>query len=147
MNAWTTLCLMAATTITLAGDASAVRKDKAALQGTWRVVASEQDGEKVPADDLKDLFLIFKEDAIQIREGTKSEEKFRFAIDPARNPKEMDLTILFGPKKGMIDRAIYTIDGNTLRICIQSNKDSPRPRDFSTRPASKLWLVVLERSK
>ncbi len=135
-------------TVLTGGDITeAIRKDKAALQGTWKVIASEQDGEKVPADDIKDLFLIFKADAISIREGGKTEEKFTFTLDPTKKTKEIDLTIRFGPNKGKVDRAIYQIDGDTVRICIQSNKDSPRPRSFSTQANSKLWLVVLQRTK
>jgi uncharacterized protein (TIGR03067 family) len=129
------------------GDAESIRKDTAALQGAWKVIGSEQDGEKVPADDLKDLFLIFKGDAIYIREGGKSEEKFSFKLDPARKPKHIDLTIQFGPNKGKVDRAIYELDGSRLRICIQSSKDAPRPSDFSTKSSGKLWLVVMERTK
>jgi uncharacterized protein (TIGR03067 family) len=133
--------------IVVGGDVDAIRRDRAALQGVWRVTASEQGGEKVPAEDLKDLYLIFLGDAIHIREGGKSEEKFAFTLDPTKKLKEMDLTIRFGPNKGRIDRAIYDLDGNRLRICIQGDKDAPRPRDFSTRAGGKLWLVVLQKAK
>jgi len=134
--------------LTVGGDITEmIRKDKAALQGTWKVTASEQDGEKVPADDLKDLFLIFKGDAILIKEGGKAEERFSYLLDPSKKPKEIDLIVKVGQNKGRIDRAIYQVDGDVLRICIQSTKDAPRARDFSTRAGSKLWLVVLQRTK
>jgi hypothetical protein len=55
MNAWASISL-GMMVIAVAGDTEAARKDRAALQGTWRVIASVQDGERVPADDLKDLF-------------------------------------------------------------------------------------------
>lgn len=137
-----------ALTFVPAGDITEmIRKDKTALQGVWKVTASEQNGEKVAAEDIKDLFLIFKQDSILIREGGKTEEKFTFLLDPVKKPKEIDLTIRFGPNEGKVDRAIYQIEGDTLRICIQSNRDSPRPREFSTRGNGKMWLVVLQRSK
>ncbi len=143
------LKIVLALSLVAAGGESteAIRKDRAALQGTWQVVASEQDGERVPAADIKDLALIFKDDAILVREGGKAEEKFAFKLDPTQKPKQIDLTIKFGPAKGRIDRAIYAIDGGDLRICIQSNKDALRPVEFSTQPGSKLWLVVLRRTK
>src|SRR5262245_38375694 len=144
MNAWTTAAA-AMMLFALAGDTDAIRKDTKALQGTWKVIASQQDGDRVPPDDLKGLFLIFKANAILIREGGKTDEKFAFALDPAKKPKEMDLTIKFGPNKEKIDRAIYEFDGERLRICIQSNKDSPRPREFVSTPGSKLWLVTLQK--
>lgn len=146
MNVWM-ITTIALTTIALAGDAEAIRKDKAALQGTWSVIASQQDGERVPTDDLKDLYLIFKDNAILIREGGKTEEKFAFQLNPSKTPKEMDLTIKFGPNKEKIDRAIYEFDGDRVRICIQSNKDAPRPRDLAAPSGSKLWLVTLQKTK
>jgi uncharacterized protein (TIGR03067 family) len=146
MNAWATVAV-AITLAAFTGDAEAIKKDKAALQGTWKVIASQQDGDRVPPDDLKDLYLIFKGDAILIREGGKTDEKFAFNVDPSKKPKEMDLTIKFGPNKEKIDRAIYEFDGDRVRICIQSNKDSPRPREFASLAGSKLWLVTLQRTK
>ena len=39
------------------------------------------------------------------------------------------------------------LDGDTLTICIQSNKDEPRPNEFQSPAGSQLWLIVLQRSK
>ena len=140
----------AAATLLLAGGqdiTEAIRKDRAALQGTWKVTASTSKGEKVPADDLKELFLIFRGDAILIREGGKSAENFSYLLDPTKKIKEIDLTLKVGAKAGKVDRGIYQFDGDTLRICIQSNKDEPRPREFRSPAGSDLWLVVLQRTK
>ena len=137
-------------TLVLAGGqdiTEAIRKDKAALQGTWKVTASESKGEKVPAEDLKGLFLIFRGDAILIREGGKSAENFSYLLDPTKKIKEIDLTLKAGAQAGRIDRGIYQIEGDTLRICIQSNKDEPRPREFRSPVGTDLWLVVLQRPK
>ena len=130
------------------GDISdAIKKDKAALQGVWKVTASESKGEKVSAEELKDLHLLFRGDAILIREGGTTAENFTFLLDPIKKTKEIDVTLKVGPQKGRVDRGIYEIDGDRLRICIQSNKDAPRPREFSTNANSELWLVVLQRTK
>jgi len=137
-------------TILLAGGSDvseAIRKDKAALQGAWKVTASESKGEKVPAEDLKDLFLIFRGDAILIREAGKTQENFFYLLDPTKKIKEIDVILKVGPQKGRIDRWIYEIDGDTLRICIQSNKNAARPREFRSVAGADLWLVVLQRTK
>ncbi|MBI1832353.1 MAG: TIGR03067 domain-containing protein [Planctomycetes bacterium] len=129
------------------GDiADMIRKDKAALQGSWKVIESVSKGEKVPGDELKDLYLIFKTDAIHIREAGKTAENFTFQLDPSKRPKEIDVTLRVGPQKGRVDRGIYQIDGDLLRICIQTDKDQPRPREFSSPVNSQLWLVILRRA-
>jgi uncharacterized protein (TIGR03067 family) len=124
-----------------------IRKDLAALQGTWKVVAAENKGEKVPADELKKLYLIFKGDAVFIREGDKTTEAFSFLLDPSKAPKQIDLTLKVGPQKGRGERGIYHLDGDALKICIQSDKDAARPRDFSSPAGSQISLTVLQRSK
>ena len=79
-------------TILLAGGqdiTEAIRKDKAALQGTWKVTSSESKGEKVPAEDLKELFLIFRGDAILIREGGKRRRRnFPSCSIQPKNPRK-----------------------------------------------------------
>src|SRR5438128_1751177 len=131
MNAITTWTIAAALLMSAGGEVTeGIRKDKAALQGTWKVVSSESKGEKVPAEDLKDLFLIFRGEAIHIREGGKTAENFSFLLDPTKKIKEIDVTRKGGPQKGRVDRGIYEIDGDKLRICIQANKNEARPREF-----------------
>ncbi len=144
MAAWA----VAGTVLLSGGDlADAIKKDKAALQGTWQVTASVSKGDKVSADDLKGLFLIFRGDAILIREGGKTEENFSFVLDPNKKTKEIDLLLKVGPQKGRIDKGIYQVDGDSLKICIQTSKDAARPRDFSSPAGSELWLVLLQRAK
>ena len=46
MNTWAST-IVALTLIAVAGDREEIRKDKAALQGTWKVIASVQDGDRV----------------------------------------------------------------------------------------------------
>jgi uncharacterized protein (TIGR03067 family) len=142
-----TFCTLLTASMLAGGNAEAIQKDKAALQGSWKVIASEKNGEKSGPDEIKDLFLVFKGDVISIREAGKSSDRFTFKIDPTKSIKEIDIVLQEGPQKGRVDRAIYRLDGKALAICIQTNKDSPRPREFVTRPDSNLWLVVLERSK
>jgi len=137
---WAVACTM----VLSGGDAG--KKDTAALQGTWKVTASTSKGEKVPAKDL-DLLLSIKGDSITVREGGKTVMNFTYSVDPTKKVKEIDLTLGVGPQKGRIDRGIYEIDGDTLRICIQSNKDAPRPTEFVSRTDSEVWLVILQRTK
>ena len=136
------------TSLTLGGDTvEAIRKDKAALQGVWKVTSSVSKGEKSTADEIKDLALIFRSDGIAVREGGQTHDNFSYLLDPTKKIKEIDLILKAGPQKGRIDRGIYRLDSDTLTICIQSDKDAPRPREFQSPASSQLWLVVLQRTK
>lgn len=122
-----------------------IRKDKERLQGTWKVIAAESKGEKVPAKELNDLFLIFEDDMIQVQEDKKKQDRYTYRLTPDRKPKEIDFAYTKGPKKGRTDRAIYLFQGDRLTFCIQEDEAQPRPKEFNTEPDTALFLVVLER--
>jgi uncharacterized protein (TIGR03067 family) len=124
-----------------------IRKDKERLQGTWQIVAAESKGEKVPAKDLGELFLIFDGDSIQVQEDKKKQDRYTFRLNPERKPKEIDFSYTKGPKKGRTDRAIYLFQGDRLTFCIQEDETKGRPTDFKTEPKTELSMVVLERLK
>jgi uncharacterized protein (TIGR03067 family) len=65
-------------------------------------------------------------------------------IDPAKEPKEIDLTRGEGDKKQTI-LGIYKLEGETLTICTSSSGD--RPDEFSSRPGGRCLLRVLTRDK
>jgi uncharacterized protein (TIGR03067 family) len=140
------LCTIVGVLAFTGGDdiSQAIKKDKAGLQGTWKVTSSVSKGVKAEPEEI---FLIFRGDAILIREDGKTAENFSFLLDPSKKPKEIDLTLKVGAQKGRVDRGIYQLDGDTLRICIQSNKDAPRPGEFVSPQNSELWLVTLQRTK
>ena len=145
MQTWTVIAVAGLVAFVSGDDVTqAIKKDRAALQGTWKVTESVSKGEKAPPEDL---FLIFRGDAILIREEGKTAENFSYLLDPSKKPKEIDLTVKVGAQKGRIDRAIYQLDGDTLRICIQTDKAAPRPREFVSPKDSSIWLVVLQRTK
>lgn len=121
-------------------------KEKRALLGSWLVVYSEQAGENVNSMDLDGLDLIFEEGVIMRRELGSLQKTFSYQIDPTQRPRAIDLTILSGPKQGRTDRGIYEIEGKVLRICIQEDKDGPRPTKFVSPKGSTLSLVELRRS-
>ena len=124
-----------------------IRKDKERLQGTWQIIAAESKGEKVPAKDLGELFLIFDGDSIQVQEDKKKQDRYTFRLNPERKPKQIDFSYTKGPKKGRTDRAIYLFQGDRLTFCIQEDETKDRPKEFNTERETALFLVVLERVK
>jgi len=60
---------------------------------TWKVTSSVSKGVKAPPEEI---FLIFRGDAILIREDGKTAENFSYALDPSKKPKEIDVTLKVG---------------------------------------------------
>ncbi len=123
----------------------AIKKDHLAIEGEWRAVSIEANGNQVGADDVRKitiengrdgewtLFLDGKEAA----EGTST-------IDPTVTPKTIDFKITKGNDAGRETYGIYEITGKTRKICY-SEPGRQRPSDFSAPAGSGRIVVVFER--
>ena len=70
-----------------------------------------------------------------------------YKIDAATNPKALDLTHTSGPDKGQTVLGIYTLTGDSLKICFGDPAGKQRPTEFAARPNTQHLLVVLKRDK
>src|SRR5262249_9637840 len=120
------------------------KKDLEALQGDWSITSAERDGKKAPDEAVKSVKLTFAKDTITVTEGTKKTE-MTFKLDPSKSPKTIDLTYGTGGRMGEIDQGIYTLDGDTLKLCIK--RGGGRPTEFAAAPDSNSHLLILKKSK
>jgi uncharacterized protein (TIGR03067 family) len=130
------------------GDAG--KKDMEKLQGTWRVVSMEGEGEKAPADFAKRFTYTFKGDRIHFL-GDKTtpgaDLEFSYTLDAAKQPKAIDMKITKSPDKKDVGEGsvgIYVLDGDNLKLCMDPKE---RPKDFTTKQGQARTLVVLKREK
>jgi uncharacterized protein (TIGR03067 family) len=118
--------------------------DKDKLQGTWAWVEAERAGKKADADEFKDFKMVFRGEKLSVdpdgenREGT-------FKLDPTQKPKTIDLILQDGPEKGKTIRGIYSLEGDTLKLCFNDQGDQDRPTDFTSKEGSRLVVVTLRR--
>ena len=126
------------------GDDAALKKEKAALQGVWKVVSFETPAGK--KEDLVGATLEFDKDGKGITYSKDSEtKKGTFKLNPAGKPKEIDITQ--GDDKN-IREGIYQIDKNTLKICLCPDGSSDgRPNEFAVNDGKKYVLITLEKAK
>jgi uncharacterized protein (TIGR03067 family) len=129
----------------LAGAQEPAKKDLAALQGKWVMVALEVDGKPVPEDKIKDTFLIIKNNTYTTQVKGKSHET-TFTLDPAKKPKAIDMVFSEGDKKDRVLRGIYLIDGDTLKVCRGLQPEQERPTQFGTWPNTNLFLVTWKKA-
>jgi uncharacterized protein (TIGR03067 family) len=106
-------------------------KDKQDLQGIWMLHSGEVAGQKMDVEGGGRLVITQK---FLIWQARGDEHGYRYQIDPRKEPKRIDLTSLEDggdDKKAKLTRAIYVIDGDTLKLCVpEVGKD--RPMRFST---------------
>lgn|ERR1017187_7708115 len=116
--------------------------DKASeLQGAWTVVSYEYRG--APEKKYVGLKVNFDGDKVTFKDG-KKDEAVPFVLDTTKKPKQIN-----------IDRnkalGIYSVDGDTLKICFNKGRDSEkdRPTEFVSKKDGdgELVLMVLKRDK
>jgi uncharacterized protein (TIGR03067 family) len=125
------------------GDGS---KDLEALQGTWRLVAGEIGGHKMTTEDLKKAKLVFKGDRYTVRRGTGPTIAGNVKLNPAANPKTIDITDAKGAYKGKTLLGIYALKGDELKECF-APPGEPRPTKFATAAGTSQFFHVWKRVK
>lgn len=142
---------LAATVIMVTGSplladdkAEAVRAEQKRFEGTWRIVSIVIGGTAVPGVNFEDTRLTFEAD----RFVTKAKETVEgtFVLDPTATPKTIDIKLGNDPTQPIIVRGIYTLEGDTYRLC-SAPPGRPRPTEFSSKAGSEQALQVLTRVK
>ena len=113
------------------------------LQGSWKVVALEVEGQKVPANYFGGAKIVIDADRFEsIAMGASYAGTLQ--LDAGSHPKRFDLLFHEGPHKGRASLGIYELSGGTWRICLGfAGRD--RPHDFATAAGSGHALETLER--
>jgi len=135
-------------------DDDAAKKDLALLEGTWVVAGKEFMGKKATKEEVEKLRgrLVIKDGkwALWSDDNEKGKEEIvyeaTFKLDPKAKPKELDLAYTNGEQKGTTDKAIYEIDGDTLRVCYPF-MGAGRPAEFAGPPDGKALLMTYKRVK
>jgi uncharacterized protein (TIGR03067 family) len=117
------------------------------FEGTWRLVSEVVDGKEQPADYVKRIRWIFDDKG---KWKVEDDGKVIFAgtmkVFADRNPKAADSTLTNEDEhKGKIVRAIYELDGDTLKQCWAVERE--RPRAFDPQPAPGINYSVYKRVK
>jgi uncharacterized protein (TIGR03067 family) len=125
-----------------------VSGDVKRLQGSWRFVALEANGEKKPAEETQGWKVIFKGDEMWVVKPEGTDPKLKFKLDPTKEPKTIDLIVQEGKDKGEVAPGIYAFSNGQLRLCINIFGDrSFRPREFKTQERDGVGFATLEQVK
>jgi uncharacterized protein (TIGR03067 family) len=121
-----------------------VKREEEKLAGTWQVVSVEAAGQAVPAQQFRGLKMTFKAGKFTAQKGQGEKQEGTYKIDPSKNPKQIDISRKDGPEAGRNQLAIYSLAGNTLKVC-SGGSDKERPDGFDTRGQEGRVLMTLRR--
>jgi uncharacterized protein (TIGR03067 family) len=140
--------LVVLTAVLLVAAEDKDKKDQDKIQGVWETTAVELNGKDLAADGVKLTFTIKGNKAsVEGNEEAKRDyAAFTFKLDPATNPKCMDMKITAGDQKDTDLEGIYELKGETLRLCIKLGAKE-RPAKFESPEGQNIALLSLKRAK
>jgi uncharacterized protein (TIGR03067 family) len=109
--------------------------DREQLQGVWSVVRLNDRDRELPAEqiDRYRMMLVWHGDSYEWYRQYEVEQQGTFVLDPAASPKRLEKKPVAGDN-GPIQKGIYEINGDTLRLSLSATVDYPA--DFSPDPAT-----------
>jgi uncharacterized protein (TIGR03067 family) len=137
------------TSLATADDAKdeAIKKDRRQIEGTWRIVALEVNGNKANEEDAKKLSVVNGTDGTWslLSEGNEI-SKGNSTFDPTKKPKAIDFTPTEGEGKGNQYLGIYELGDKTRKMCF-APPGKGRPTEFVSSAGSEIILLTFEREK
>ena len=98
----------------------AIKKDRKYIEGTWRVVALEVNGNKAKEEDARKITVVNGSDGTwSIRVDDKEIDKGTSTIDPTKKPKTIDFTPTRVKSNGKLHLGIYEYGENTRRAVLR----------------------------
>ena len=121
--------------------AEAVKKELAALKGTWKLITHVEGGRVVDYDTPQ--LYTFADDKLTVKRGDQVIAEGPIDLDPTKAPKHLDFRLT----SGQTDLTIYIREGDHLIQC-GCRDGKTRPSDFATGTANGgEYLIVLKREK
>jgi uncharacterized protein (TIGR03067 family) len=121
------------------------KQDAKKLQGKWTVTKAVENGNEVPEEQAKNIKVAFKEGKVTYTDDN-GEHTATFKLDPGKKPKEIDVVPQDGENKGQTMKGIYSLEKNTLKMCVAfPGKD--RPTEFTSKQDSSHLLVEMKREE
>jgi RNA polymerase sigma factor (sigma-70 family) len=120
------------------------KEDKDAIQGTWKAKVYEEEGKDAfdtnEGRRFKDATFTITGDKIMLKSGGEDLELL-YQLDPTAKPKAIDLD----NQKGKTFKGVYSLVGNSLRICMPTDPEGDRPTEVATKEGSGSKLLELKR--
>jgi uncharacterized protein (TIGR03067 family) len=142
------LCSAGVLVATGAPEEDAATADLKKMEGTWAITSEEATGRKATDEEVKKAKgkLIIQGDRYTIFAGGKTVARGKIRLDPAKQPKAIDITLSEGRFKDKVVKAIYRLSVDGMMVCY-SRPGGKRPREFSAPKDSGRMLIRYRRAK
>ncbi|MBY0513408.1 MAG: TIGR03067 domain-containing protein [Gemmataceae bacterium] len=128
----------------LAAEPPKEATDLGKMQGEWAMAGLEVREVFVPAAKLTGTTLVVKKNTYTTVVKGK-EYPVQFTLDPAQDPKHIDMMIPDGDGTPRLAKGIYKLEGERLVICRGQAPGGDRPRNFVSSAANDVFVVTWER--
>ena len=137
---------VAAATTALAADkrVETTTGDEQLIQGTWEIVSSIDGGRPQSTDELADIRVSITADLFVFQKGTEKLTGFHYTLDPSKKPRAIDTSHELDPGKPIVELGIYSLEGDTLKLCLEA-VGKPRPTALESGAGESTHSFVLKR--
>ena len=121
----------------------AAKTDQQAIQGTWKFASVLDQGKEQAWPDGNRL--VITSDVLKIVYPKDDPMGWKYTIDPSKDPKEMDWIVEIDPGHPIRQLAIYSLEGDALKIC-STAAGKTRPTRFESKKGDVGGLWILKRA-
>jgi uncharacterized protein (TIGR03067 family) len=125
------------------------------LEGTWRVLTINENGQDAPHELVRNVSIIFAGNKMKSLFGDAVNEE-TYTVNSTKSPKTIDLTRTLlqavfngqkpAPPKREILPGIYVLEDKKLKICL-AEPGQERPKDFKSQKGAVLFVLERDASR
>ena len=107
------------------------------IKGRWKVVSSEEAGRAQQFGN--GAHFLITADTFSIKPSQGDPLKLKYKLDTTQQPKAIDTFHAIDPGNPIVQRGIYSLEGDDLKLCI-AGSGQPRPQKFDSNAGVLLKL-------